>query len=170
MDNFNQDEFEKWADLWDQALKSDDFKEDGSGFSIPTAHQNVGMNTTPQDFYWNNLESNADQMLTEEETPNPVYPDSIGKDQDNPKPAWVKEDLVEEISDLKRKLYDLEVKLGKEYGGGEKWVEKCHHPKDQDLLSQIEKLKTQIDNVSNSLGTEDETKMSQWNVGDQGAK
>lgn len=163
MNNYDQqeDDFAQWVDMWDQAQKTNDFKKE-TGVSVPASQRGFDSNNTPQDFYWNNL--GEDEMLTEEKSPNPVYPDSVGKDQDQPKAAWVKEDLVEEISDLKRKLYDIEVELNKADGGGGKWVEKCHETTDK-YSSEINSLKEKIDNLSNKLGLDSETPFSQWETG-----
>lgn len=156
MENFDQNEFENWCDLWNAAKDSDEFKTTDKLEKQEFNHDIS--NEKAQDDYWNNLE----ELLTEEKSANPIYPDSVGKDQDNPKPSWVKEDFLEEISNLKQKLYDIELELGKEDAGGGKWVEKCHHPKDESLLSKIEKLKNEIDTLSNKLGKEDEVSVSQW--------
>lgn len=165
MENFNQDQFDNWCDLWDQAKKSDAFKKEEGGMWIPPSQKGVDFNQSPQDFYWNNLEGAEQQVLNENKTSNPIYPDSVGKDQDQPKPAWVKEDLLKDIADMKRKLYDLEVKLNKKDGGDGDWVEKCHHPDDSKLWSQIQDLKKKIDEMSNKLGVEDEPSVSKWEVG-----
>lgn len=163
MENYDQDEFSQWVDMWDQAQVNGNFETE-KGISMPPAQKGVDANETPQDFYWNNLDE-VDDILTEGKASNPVYPDSVGKDQDHPKPAWVKENLVEEIAEMKRKLYDLEVKLGEEDAGKGEWVEKCHHPDDKNLLSQIEALHKKMDGLSNKLGLEDETPISQWEAG-----
>lgn len=165
MEKFNQDQFDNWCDLWDQAQQSDAFQKE-SGMQLPSSQRGVDSNATPQDFYWNNLEGAEESaLLTEDKTSNPVYPDSVGKDQDQPKPAWVKEDLLEDIADMKRKLYDLEVKLGESDGGNGEWVEKCHHPDNGKLESQIKDLKKKIDEMSNKLGSDEEPAVSKWETG-----
>lgn len=166
MNNYDQQEndFAQWVDMWDQALKSTDFKKNG-GVSVPASQKGIDSNSTPQDFYWNHL--NDEEMLTEEKSSNPVYPDSTGKDQDKPKPAWVKEDLVEEISDLKLKLYDIEVELNKSDSGDGKWSEKCHETTSDKYMTQIQSLKDKIDSLSNKLGLDEETPCSQWETGNK---
>lgn len=165
MESFNHEEFAHWQELWDTASSSGDFHVNDK--ELPTAAQSdLTANVTTQDYYWNNLNPNEPEILNEEDkkTSNPIHPDSVGKDQEQPKPSWVKEDLLEAISEMKRKLYDLEVKLGNEDAGNGEWVEKCHHPDGQKIVSQIENLKKEIDDLSDRLGQEDEPSVSQWTV------
>jgi hypothetical protein len=114
-----------------------------------------------------------DDLLQEETkrskkvTPNPIYPDSAGADMSRPRPVWVEMDAFEKIDELKRKLYDIECKLGEDDAGGKKWNEKVHQPGGKKLLTQIESLKKQIDDLSDSLGLEDEPDQSMWQVGER---
>lgn len=101
-------------------------------------------------------------LLAEGKSANPIYPDSVGKDQDAPKPAWVDEKVFEEVEKLKKQLYDLEVKLNTEEAGGKKWVEKCHHPETKKVWTQIESMRKRIDTLSNNLGLKDEPSQSTW--------
>lgn len=175
-----REEFANWVDLWDKEMKDRENRPApapkakrtlggdnifGFGSSGGFDAQEDSMPSTSHDDYWNYLAGGETELLNEEETPNPVYPDSVGKDQENPKPQWVSEELLKDVEEMKRKLYDVEVKLGKEDGGGEKWVEKCHEPDDKKLLGQIEDLRKKIDELSNKLGMEEEPKNSLWNTG-----
>jgi hypothetical protein len=98
-------------------------------------------------------------------TPNPIYPDSAGPDMSRPRPVWIEMDAFEKLDELKRKLYDIECKLGEEDAGGKKWNEKVHEQGGKKLLTQIESLKKQIDDLSDTLGLEDEPDQSMWKVG-----
>jgi hypothetical protein len=160
------DKLSNWQDMWDQAQKTDDFQNEKIDF--PSSQVDVGSNDTAQDYYWNNLEAEAlnDGLLTEEKTPNPVYPDSVGKDQDKPEPSWVKENLLDEVKKLKQKLYDLEIKMNEKDGGSGEVVEKCHHPETDKMFKKIKDMEQKIDKLSNQLGKEDEPSVSQWETGD----
>jgi hypothetical protein len=87
---------------------------------------------------------------------NPVYPDSVGADCEQPKSAWVQEDLLKELEGLKNKLFKLENKVA-ELGVSKKGVQE---PKTmvfgEKLSSQMESLRKQIDKISDELGVKDE--------------
>ncbi len=172
-DDNNKDfrsDLDYWQAMWDEMESSGVHPEP----EMPkAASKNYG--SDPKDTYYSYFddqhgqdsghpESDYDALLQEERqsTPNPVYPDSKGPDHLNTEPVWVKEDAFKAIEDLKGKLFDVENRLAKEMGGGEKWVEKCHHPNDKKLMSEIESLRKRIEKVSSRLGVEDEE--SPWVV------
>jgi len=162
-DNDFRSELEMWTDLWNDA------QEQGVHPEVPKPKsKDVGFSgNTAQDHYFDYLDSEAeDEVLQEENIPNPVYPDSVGPDSARP-PAWTKDDLLKEIESLKDKLFKAENKLAK-LGGDKKWTEKAINydpqvaPNDNNLMSQIEALHKKIEKVSNHLGLEEEP--SPWQI------
>lgn len=137
-----------WTNMWDQALKDglfNDLKPKAEPDEIkidPYLPQMAGLDV---------------QLMQEETTPNPVYPDSVGKDQDQPKPVWVDEKLTKEIEELKNKMFELENKLAQTSGDY-----LSQNKNDSDIMKKIESIRKDIDQVSNSLGTKDEP--SPWTV------
>lgn len=121
--------------------------------------QHGAVDDVPTDIH---MDADQEALLQEEKlkTPNPVYPDSAGPDYQTTQPVWVSEEAFKEIEKLKGRLFDVENKIAKQMGGGEKWVEKCHHPNDKKLLSELESLRKRIEKVSSALGVEDE--QSPW--------
>lgn len=156
-----RDELEMWTQMWDEAEPSH-----------PPIEPPKPSALEEEDPYFNYLDDEAsvdirekrNEMLTEEKvkTPNPVYPDSSGPDFTTTPPVWVSEDLLKTVEDLKNKLFDVENRMAKEMGGGEKWVEKVHDPDHKKTLSEIESLKQRIEKVSSTLGTDHES--SPWVV------
>ena len=94
------------------------------------------------------------ELLQEQKTPNPVYPDSVGKDDEQPKPVWASEDLLKEVESLKQKLFDVENRMA-QLGGDKKVAEKPVEESNK-LMSEIETLRKKIDKVSDQLGIKDE--------------
>lgn len=153
-------DIEMWADMWDQAQKE-------GIHPSPEAPQpsefaaNV-MGDIDSDPYWDYIDHEAEeQLLQEQKTPNPVYPDSVGPDHANTEPAWVSEDLLKEIESLKEKLFKVENRMAK-MGTGSKLEQKAKMDDGGKLMSEIESLRKRIEKVSSSLGIEDEP--SPWVV------
>lgn len=177
--SYNNDDFENWVDLWDQACKNKIFptqhKEDERADYIA---QRLGHDTPDEvertgDPYFDYLDSTLEDegLLQESKTPkkvsaNPIYPDSVGKDSDHPAAVWVSEKIVEEIVDLKKKLYEIECKMNAEEAGGKKWTEKVYDSDDKKLMTQIDSVRKKIDSLSNLLGLKDEPTSSTWAVKD----
>ncbi len=135
MDNHThiKENLDKWLDVWDQACRDGIFAEDEPKKVEPE------FEIDPR-----SAEIAGISLLQEEKTPNPVYPDSVGKDQDKPKAVWVDEDLLKEVEGLKKKLFDLENKLAK------------IDDSDESTMGKIKSIQKQIDDVSDSLGVKDE--------------
>jgi hypothetical protein len=162
-----------YADMWDEI-------ESGMPPTKPLQPDKQAGTGTTQDFYYDYLDdtegeepqvlsepqaSSEPQVLTEKEsftTPNPVYPDSAGPDFATTPPVWASEELLTSVEDLKNKLFDVENRLAKEMGGGEKWHEKVHDPDHKKTMDEIESLKQRIEKVSSTLGTDHER--SPWVV------
>lgn len=172
-------DFEDYCKLWDKACENDLFKD------VPTTQPRttsfLGLGTSGSGQSQEDIFMDADliqeragdpyfdymkMLLETDQAANPVYPDSIGKDQDAPKPAWLDQKAMEAVEKLKKELYEIECKLNTEDAGGKKWVEKCHHPKDQKMWSQLESLRKKIDNLSDNLGLKNEPDQSMRNVKD----
>lgn len=162
-DNDFRSELEMWTDMWDDAQKQNVHPE------VPKPKsKDIGFSgDTAQDNYFDYLNSEEEiEVLQEESTPNPVYPDSVGADSERPA-AWCKEDLLKEIESLKNKLFKAENELAK-LGSDKKWNEKAVNydpqvaPNDNNLMSQIESLRKKIEKVSNHIGLEEEP--SPWQI------
>jgi hypothetical protein len=177
----SQADYEAYCDLWDKALASGEFDAPKPKEILPIgeedSYDDVDEYSKAEDllqesdpyyayrqYQINEEKANQGKQLTEGKSALPVYPDSQGKDSENPSTSWVNNDNFQKLNDLKTKLYDLECKLNTEFGGGKKWTEKCHHPEDKKFQKQIESLKEKIDELSNSLGTEDEPTRSIYDV------
>lgn len=169
-------DLDHWQDMWDQMEREGVHPEPEAPKPAPSpSSYNL---SDPNDTYYSYFDDqhvggddvshpdpSSEALLQENKkqtTPNPIYPDSVGPDYLNTDPVWVKEDAFKQIEDLKGKLFDVENRLAKEMGGGQKWVEKCHHPNDKKLMSEIESLRKRIEKVSSVLGVEDEE--SPWVV------
>ena len=153
-----RDDLEMWADMWAEAEPLHPPVEPPKS-SVPQDPD------SDSDYYYDYLaDEEGPQMLAEEDitTPNPVYPDSAGPDHTTTPPVWVSEDLLKKVEDLKGKLFDVENRMAKEMGGGEKWLEKVHDPDQKKTLSEIESLRQRIEKVSSTLGTDHER--SPWVV------
>lgn len=159
--------FQDFCDMWDQACENGIF--DDAPEEPNHQRSTLGFGTTPReeesdfehDDPYHNYKDYEDELMQEEEIANPVFPDSVGNDSSFPKPVWVGMDgAFDKLVNLKKKLYDIECKLAEEYGGGKKWVEKNYQPNSKKLLSQIESIRRQADDLSNTLGLESEPKAS----------
>jgi len=89
-----------------------------------------------------------------------VYPDSVGEDGVNPKPAWVNKDLLKEVESLKNRLFKVENAVAR-MGQGKKWSAKPIK-EDSRLMSEIKALRNRIEKVSSQLGIKDEP--SPWQI------
>lgn len=149
-------ELNQWIDLWNDSEDAHPVPE------VPKPVEPVDdFSDVPRDHFYDYMDM-ADELLQEMKSPNPVYPDSVGPDHQTTDPVWVSEELVKEIEGLRSKLFDVENRLAKQMGGGEKWVEKAHDPNNKSLVSEIESLRKRIEKVSSQLGVEKEP--SPWEV------
>jgi hypothetical protein len=161
------DDIEEFCSLWDQAQKSGaEFKTKKPAKAIEPKRDIPNFNEDEfehDDPYFNYIANEPEDLLqevSEEEivgnkkkkklSGNPNRKSTLGKDS-NPK-IWVDEEALAEVEKLKRKLYEIECKLNAEDAGGTEWQEKAVEPKDKALWSQIEKLKGQVDDLSDTLG------------------
>jgi len=150
------EELMQYLAYWDQAQKP--------GGSFEPAEQTPllpASEVDQEDPYWAYL-GQEEQMLTEDRTPNPVYPATTGKDSDDPPATWTNPDLLDEIDKLKRQLYDMECAMNTKEAGGGKWVTKAGKYVDEKTMARIRKLRERIDRISDSLGVKDEKPRSMY--------
>lgn len=172
------DDFASWCDMWDAAcapggefepqeqpkqqkypivgdlyvnsdVEEDEANEDREGL---------------EDDDWE-AEIAADSLIQERvadpnarKTPNPVYPDSTGRDSTRPKTDNKYIKALEEVDKLKRQLYELECNLIRKETGAD-WQTKpkvMFDAEDNKGWSNIQKLKEKIDDLSDALGFMDE--------------
>ena len=131
IDSIMDDNISRYIELWDQAVKSDVF---------PKKQVEVAPWET--------------SFLTEEKVSsvNPIHPDSVGKDQDQPNPVWVQNDGLKEIAELKQKIHDLESKVSGYFGDE-------NESKMDKVISQVNEMRKQLDRLSNKFGIDDEPAM-----------
>lgn len=112
--------------------------------------------------YWANIAKKADPLFedTKEDSKvntdslanahNPIYPNTVGKDQDvNVTPNWgVGGKEIEQLEELKKDLHALEVKLSSFLNEKELPEES---PEEEKLQSKIDSLKKEVDKLSDSL-------------------
>lgn len=152
--NYRSD-LEMWCDMWDEAQ--------AKGYH-PT--EKIQPSNTPgtgktQDYYYDLLDAEEQQIFQETKTPNPVYPDSVGPDSETTPPVWADENLLKEIEGLKNKLFDVENRVAK-LGGDKKWTEKAQVQKTSEPLKEIDSLRKRIEEISNKLGIKHEP--SPWDT------
>jgi len=138
-----------WAQMFEKAQEEGVFSDDASnGPDVlpfdPKTCDLAGLPTQPSDH-------SQPDLIQERKTPNPVYPDSAGVDQQQPEPVWVNEDMLKEIEELKNRLFKLENQFAEKSG---KFIDQ--ELGDKKLMSQIQSIRKQIEQVSSSLGIEDE--------------
>ena len=171
-------DLEQWADMWDQMNASGTFPSpqqlqpqsnsftkniDNSTqdpyYSYLDSEDQFQDEQYPEDDFDPNQYADAESLLQEEKSQNPIYPDSAGPDS-QPKPYWVNEDLLKEVEALKNRLFKVENSMAR-MGQGKGWTTK---PVVQDsrLMSEIKSLRQRIEKVSNQIGIQDEP--SPWQV------
>jgi hypothetical protein len=157
-------EFEEFVDMWaemeaDSVVNPPIQKPEPSAFSPDVSGERA------QDTYYDYLDS--EELFQEDCMPNPVYPDSVGKDQDDPKSVWVNGSLLKEVEALKNRLFKVENQMAR-MGQGKKFSEKVHRPDDKRLFAEIKAIRERIDRVSNELGIKNEP--SAWHMGNKKRK
>jgi hypothetical protein len=148
-------EIDDWANMWDE------MQDDGIHPAIekpkPSAFASQVLGDAPADSYYDYLDGQED-LLSEEEivtTQNPVRMDTVGADNKQPEPAWVREDLLDEIQKMKDRLFQMENELAR-MGQGKKHSEKPVETDDKKSMSKLESLRKQIDKLSDELGIEND--------------
>lgn len=167
MDMENQkDELDHFASMWDAAMEKGLFPK----IETPKVNQNTSqdsffglVNTHPSEEisdtdkqYWNAINSAYDDVpsgvINESEhkslPSNPIQKDTLGNDKELDYQQLGKtysEEELNELSELKNKLYSLESKLMSALGFGDFKNEKK-------LQEQIKSVKKEIDDLSDSMG------------------
>jgi hypothetical protein len=171
----HRDEFDNWCNLWDKAQQDGVFpvEEEKPEAELPAFLREPEVESDP---YYDYLDSDMEGLIQEstqkssksKKSANPIYPDSVGKDQE-PSNPWLRNNLFERVSELKQRLYDIECKFNTESAGGKKWVEKAefnNFRENKKLLTQIDSLRKQIDDLSDTLGIQDEPPQSMRKIQD----
>ncbi len=155
-------EIDQWAAMWDEMEKSNIHPKVEKPKPAPYSGGN-----TARDTYYDYFDSEdqfaeeeGEALLQEEKTPNPVYPDSQGVDQDQPAPVWASEKLLKEVESLKNRLFKVENAVAR-MGQGKGWTLKPVRENSR-LMSEIKSLRSRIDKVSSQLGIADEP--SPWEI------
>lgn len=184
-DDYNSD-FDMWIDMCDEMDKTsgyhpprEDLQPQPSAFAADVLGLKANQ-TRSQDAFYDYLDSgdsfeddmpapyddphgaevDQEALFQEEKVQNPIYPDSVGPDNEGPKPAWVDETLLKEIESLKNRLFKVENAMAR-MGQGKKWTAKPIR-EDNRLMGEIKSLKTRIDRLSNQIGVTDEP--SPWQI------
>lgn len=141
-----------WADMWEEMEKSNVHPKAEKPQPAPFSG-----GRTVQDHYYDYFDSeNSPELIQEDRVQNPIYPNSVGDDQDNPKPAWVNEALLKEIKSLKARLFKVENAMARLGQGKKHDPNKVHDMFDKSMFSEIRSLRDRIEKVSSLLGIEDE--------------
>lgn len=157
-----------WADMWDEMDKSNIHPK--AQRPKPSPSGNIPA-TTAQDTYYDYFD--AEELFQEDSIPaakpvrtqkpqrpqrsqNPVYPDSVGRDDQQPQPVWVNEALLKEVESLKNRLFKLENKMARLGQSNKMGDKKVHSMFDKSMFEEIKALRQRIDRVSNALGVRDE--------------
>lgn len=143
-------EIDNWAEMWDEMQDEGIHPEIEKPKPSPFASEYMG--DTGQDTYYDYLDS--EELLAEDKTQNPVYPDSVGADNSGPDPVWVSDKLLPEIEKLKDRLFKVENRMA-QMGQGKKFSEKAI-AEDKSLFGEIESIRKQIERVSSQLGIKEE--------------
>ena len=165
-----KNDLDNWQDMWDQALEKGIFPEPEEsqepGFSggfgtikdtgTPDGFGTIKGLEEPDSARKDHQNNSEDELLQERKIPNPVYPDSLGPDHENPKPVWTDEKLFKELEDARLKLHDLSVKLAERIGADGKVIEKPHDQMNVFPAKEIEDLQDKIEKLSSSFGIKDE--------------
>lgn len=153
-------DIDMWADMWDE-MQKDPVTNPPIQKPQPSPFAKEVLGTKAQDTYYDYFDS-EDLLQEDTRTPNPVYPDSVGPDNEDPQAVWVNESLLKEIESLKNRLFKLENKMAR-LGQGSKLAEKKTHGMfDKSMFSEIKALRSRIDRVSSQLGIKDEP--SPWKI------
>ena len=146
-------EIDAWADMWDEMQD----KQVHPALEKPKQSDfaNKILGDDPQDTYYDSLDANELFQESEEATQNPVRMDTIGPDNKHPTAAWVKEDFLSEIEDLKDRLFKLENDMAR-MGQGITFSENPVATGKDDLMKKIESRRSEIEDVSSKLGLKDD--------------
>lgn len=148
-------EIDTWADMWDEM--QDKGIHPVSEKPKPSAFAANIFGVEPEDSFDDYVDGD-EGLLSEEEivtTQNPVRMDTLGPDNKQPEPAWVKEDFLDEIQQMKDRLFKVENELAR-MGQGKKHSDKPVDSDDKKVMSKVESLRKEIDRLSDELGIKNE--------------
>lgn len=169
MNNNIEDQFYKWTQQWDKALKDGIFpvssskeKDSDNLRSNFFGQTNTGdVDPQPEEdevSYWNDIanyaEADSYELLNENKTKkmakssNPVDYQNLGKDAKNtPVENWTDGDSLNKLNELKKKLYDLEVSFLSKHAMGFKEEDL------ENVKKEIQKVSSLIDGISDKIGS-----------------
>ena len=152
-------DLDDWMDMWGEMEKAGHHPSPERVKPRPTVSREDladPYNTNhSQDAYFDYLDA-AEELLAEEKTPNPVYPDSVGPDSKIPDPVWVDDDLLKEVERLRERMFKVENEVAR-MGQGKKWTEKTFTGTEgNSLMDEIKSMRQQLDKVSSQLGVRNE--------------
>ena len=170
------DDINKFAKIWDSAIQKGIFADapkpaidkpvenetDFFGQYLTDEYDKDKPLNEVDSKYWSKLAKKADPLFEDAKqdskvnanslanTHNPIYPNTVGKDQDiNVTPNWaVGGKEIEQLEELKKELHSLEVKLSSFLNEKENPQES---PEEEKLQIKIDSLKKQVDELSDSL-------------------
>jgi hypothetical protein len=146
-------EIDYWADMWDEMQDKGIHPEPEKPKQSTFAAKILG--DEPQDSYYDSLDMSELIQEAEEISQNPVRMNTVGPDNKQPEPAWVKEDLLSEIKKLKDRLFKVENQMAR-MGQSEKLSEKPVEDDGKKLMDKIESIRKEIEDVSSKLGVQND--------------
>jgi hypothetical protein len=166
MNSNSEEQFEKWTAQWDKAVEDGLFpKTEKQKSSKPGVSFFGQINTDETELdpeedkvsYWNDIanyaEADSYELLNENKTKkiakssNPVDYQNLGKDSKNtPTENWTDGESLIKLNELKKKLYDLEVKFLSKHAMGVSESEL------ETIKKEIEKVCSLIDGISDKMG------------------
>lgn len=146
-------EIDNWTDMWDEMQDKKMHPAPEKPKQSDFANKILG--DDPQDTYYTSLDANDLLQEAEEVTQNPVRMDTIGPDDQQPKPAWVREEFLSEIENLKERLFKLENEMAK-MGQGKTFSEKPVTLDNKDVFKKVESIRSEIEKLSSQLGVKED--------------
>ncbi len=157
-------ELDYWTDIWsdmEQEHIHPPVEKVTKQMSPFAAHMLGDPTDDADDSSQDSYDNGYDELFQEENVANPIFPDSVGPDNQGPKPVWVNEKLLDEVKSLKDRLFKVENEMAR-LGQGKKFSEKVVVDDGKKLMDVIESIRKQIDKVSSQIGIKDEP--SPYNV------
>jgi|688.fasta_scaffold15885_4 hypothetical protein len=152
--DYKQD-IDAWTEMWDEMLEKGVHPQVEKPKTSDFAKQIFG--DDPADSYYDYLYG-EEELFSEEDvitTQNPVRMDTVGPDNKQPEPVWVKEDLLDELQQMKDRLFKLENEFA-QMGQGKEFKEDPVDTTDDKMMSKFESLRKQINKLSDELGIANE--------------
>lgn len=146
-------EIDSWAELWDEMREKGVHPEAEKPKQSEFAAKILG--DDPADTYFDSLDNDALLQESEDTVQNPVRMDTVGPDNKQPESVWVDEDLLSEIEKLKDRLFKVENEMAR-MGCGDKVAQEPVKVDDKKLMTKIESIRQEIEDISSKLGIKNE--------------